>query len=63
MITNLDLEARRLNAIREPLLYRIAIAGLIWRHGREAVRHALVREAQRNDVLSIALAPKQIPRV
>jgi hypothetical protein len=58
MVTSFDLEARRLNAIREPLLYRIAVASLIWNHGRESVRQALIREAERNGVMSIALAPR-----
>ena len=52
----LDLEARRINEIREPLLYRIAVGGLIYGHGREAVRQAFIREAEREGAASIALA-------
>jgi hypothetical protein len=58
MKESLELEARRLNAIREPLLYRIAVASLISHHGREAVRQALICEAERSGVISIALAPR-----
>jgi hypothetical protein len=57
-MTSLDLEARRLNAIREPVLYRVALAGLIHHHGRDAVRQAFIREAEREGVTSIALAPR-----
>jgi hypothetical protein len=56
--SDLDLEVRRLNAIDEPLLYRIDVAGLISHHGREAVRAAFVREAERVGVVSIARAPR-----
>lgn len=62
MTVSLDLEARRLNAIREPLLYRIAVASLIWRHGREAVRQAFICEAERNGTASIDLAPQRRER-
>ena len=58
MILLLDLEARRINEIREPLLYRIAVGSLIHGHGREAVRQAFIREAERNGTISIALAPR-----
>jgi transcription-repair coupling factor (superfamily II helicase) len=55
---NLDLEVRRLNAIGEPLLYRIDVATLISHHGRETVRAAFIREAERIGVVSIARAPR-----
>jgi hypothetical protein len=57
-VRDLDLEVRRLNAIGEPLLYRIDVAGLISHHGREAVRAALVRDAERVGVVSIARASR-----
>jgi len=57
MIVDLSLEARRLNAIGDPLLYRIGVAGLISHHGRETVRQAFIREAEREGVMSIAMAP------
>jgi transcription-repair coupling factor (superfamily II helicase) len=63
MTVDLALEARRLNAIGDPLLYRIGVAGLIARHDRETVRQAFVREAARDGVVSIALAPDwRLPR-
>jgi hypothetical protein len=55
---NLDLEVRRLNAVDEPLLYRIDVASLISRHGREVVRAALIHEAERIGAVSIARAPR-----
>jgi hypothetical protein len=60
MIVNLDLdlEVRRLNAIDEPLLHRIDVAGLIAGHGRETVRAAFVREAERIGAVSIVRAPR-----
>jgi hypothetical protein len=57
-IPDLDLEVRRLNALGESLLYRIDVAGLITHHGREAVRAAFIREAERIGVVSIARAPR-----
>ncbi len=63
MIVDLSLEARRLNAIGDPLLYRIGVAGLISHHGREMVRRAFIREAARVGVVSIAMAPAwRLPR-
>jgi hypothetical protein len=58
MTVSLELEARRINAIREPLLYRIAVAGLISHFGRETVRAAFVHEAERDGVVSIAQAAR-----
>jgi hypothetical protein len=58
VITDLDLEVRRLNAVGEPLLHRIDVGGLIARHGREAVRAAFIREAERFGAVSIARAPR-----
>jgi hypothetical protein len=56
---NVDLapEARRINAIGDPLLYRIGVAGLISHYGRETVRQAFIREAARDGAVSIATAP------
>jgi hypothetical protein len=48
--------ARRLNAIGDPLLYRIGDAGLISRYGREAVRQSFICEATRDGAVSIATA-------
>jgi hypothetical protein len=58
MTIDLDLEVRRLNAIGEPLLYRIGVAGLISHHGRESVRAAFMRNAAGTGVTSIAAAAK-----
>jgi hypothetical protein len=49
MIVDLAFEARRLNTIGDPLLYRIGVAGLISRYGRETVRQVLIREAAHVD--------------
>jgi hypothetical protein len=57
IVPDLDLEVRQLNAIDEPLLYRIGVAGLISHYGRETVRDAFIREAERSGVASIAQAP------
>jgi hypothetical protein len=57
MIVDLPLEARRLNAIGDPLLYRIGVAGLISCYGRDTVRQAFIREAARDGAVSIAIAP------
>ncbi len=57
MIVDLSLEARSLNAIGDPLLYRIGVAGLISHHGRKTVRQAFIREAERDGAVSIATAP------
>jgi hypothetical protein len=57
MTVDLVLEARHLNAIGDPLLYRIGVAGLISHYGREAVRRAFIREAARAGAVSIAMAP------
>jgi hypothetical protein len=57
-VLDLDLEVRRLNALDEPLLYRIDVAGLIARNGRETVRAAFIREAERIGATSIARAPR-----
>jgi hypothetical protein len=54
---DLALEARRLNAVGDPLLYRIGVAGLISRYGRETVRQTFIREAARDGAVSIAMAP------
>ena len=54
-VVNLDLEVRRLDAT-EPLLCRIEVAGLISRYGREAVRAAFIREAERIGAVSTARA-------
>jgi hypothetical protein len=54
---DLDLEVRRLTAA-EPLLCRIEVAGLISHYGREAVRAALIREAERIGAVSIARASR-----
>jgi hypothetical protein len=56
MIVDLSLEARRLNALGDPLLYRIGVAGLISHHGRKTVRQAFIREAERDGTVSIATA-------
>ena len=62
-MVDLALEARRLNAIGDPLLYRIGVAGLVAHHGREAVRQAFIREAARDGAVSIAMAPAwRLPR-
>jgi hypothetical protein len=53
---DLALEARCPNAVGDPLLYRIGVAGLISRYGRETVRQALIREATRDGAVSIAMA-------
>ena len=58
MTLDLTLEVRRLNAVGEPLLYRIDVASLVARYGREAVRAAFVREAARIGVASIAQAAR-----
>jgi hypothetical protein len=58
MTVDLEIEARQLNAIDEPLSYRLAVASLITRHGRDAVRRALMREADRAGAVSIASAPR-----
>jgi hypothetical protein len=58
MTPNLDLEVRQLNAIDEPLLYRIDVAGLISHYGRETVRAAFIREAERIGAISIARASR-----
>jgi hypothetical protein len=58
MTLDLTLEVRRLNAIDEPLLFRIDVAGLVARYGREAVRAAFIREAESIGVVSIAQAPR-----
>jgi hypothetical protein len=58
MIPDLDLEVRQLNAADEPLLCRIEVAALISHHGREAVRAAFIREAERIGAVSIARAPQ-----
>jgi hypothetical protein len=57
MIVDLSLEAQSLNAIGDPLLYRIGVAGLISNHGRKTVRQAFIREAERDGAVSIATAP------
>ena len=57
MIDDLSLETRRLNAVGDPLLYRIGVAGLISRYGRETVRQAFIRDAAGDGVVSIAMAP------
>jgi hypothetical protein len=57
-MTNLDLEVRRLNAVDEPLLYRIDVASLISHYGHGPVRAAFVREAERIGAVSIARAPR-----
>ena len=63
MTVDLALEARRLNAIGDPLLYRIGVAGLISHHGRETVRQAFIREAERDGAVSIATSPGwRLPR-
>jgi hypothetical protein len=56
MTVDLEIVARRLNAIDEPLSYRLAV--VITRYGREAVRGALMKEAARAGAVSIASAPR-----
>jgi hypothetical protein len=63
MIVDLALETRRLNAIGDPLLYRIGVAGLISHYDRETVAQAFIREAARDGAVSIATAPGwRLPR-
>lgn len=63
MIVDLALETRRLNAIGDPLLFRIGVAGLISCYGRETVRQAFICEAARDRTVSIAVAPGwRLPR-
>jgi hypothetical protein len=63
MTVDLALEARRLNAIGDPLLYRIGVAGLISHYGREVVRQAFIFEAARVGTVSIATASAwRLPR-
>ena len=57
MIFDLATEVRRLNAIGEPFLYRIGLAGLFTRYGIESVRRAFIDDAARMGAVSIALAP------
>jgi hypothetical protein len=42
MISNVVTEARRLNAIGDPLLFRIGLVGLVARYGAAEVRRALI---------------------
>ena len=58
MILDLATEVRRLNAIGEPFLYRIGLAGLLARYGIESVRRAFVNDAARIGAISIASAPR-----
>jgi hypothetical protein len=58
VIDDLDLEVRRLNVVDEPLLYRIGVAGLVARHGRDAVRAAFMRAAAEIGAASIASATR-----
>ena len=55
---------QRFNAIGEPLLYRIGLAGLVSRFGADRVQIALVQDAARLGVVSIASAgcPSLWPR-
>lgn len=63
MIVDLALETRRLNAIGDPLLYRIGVAGLISHYDRETVAQAFIREAARDGAVSIATVPGwRLPR-
>jgi hypothetical protein len=57
MIFDLKSEVRRLNAIGDSFLYRIALTGLLARYGTERVRRALIEEAADAGVISIAAAP------
>ena len=56
MTSDLTTEVRLLNAIGEPLLFRIGLAGLISRFGADCVRRALVEDATHVGVISIASA-------
>jgi hypothetical protein len=56
MIFDLEGDVRRLNAIGEPFLFRIGLAGLFARYGVEPVRRALIEDAARPGAVSIATA-------
>jgi len=50
----LQVQVVRLNTIGDPLLYAVMLAGLIGQHGRARVRQALIDEADKMGVISIA---------
>jgi hypothetical protein len=56
MTGDLATEVQRFNAIGEPLLYRIGLAGLVSRFGADRVQSALVQDSARLGVVSIASA-------
>ena len=58
MSSDLESEARRLNAIGDPLIFRIMLINLFARHGRDRVASVLIDEAARAGAISIAVAPR-----
>jgi hypothetical protein len=56
MVFDPQVDVRRLNAIGDPLLYRIGLAGLFSHYGIDRVRRALIEEAARAGTISIASA-------